>query len=149
MNLILKANEREDLLWLPCEERVLQNFCNKMDIPNTAKTEIEVIEVYNDEKLSEILSNKSVKLDELNFFFKFHEGMSDRERQIFYAVADAKKPETMKELINLTANTNCYHLVDDFSNLKELGRNLYINEQGGVYESVLREFNGQKYVEIF
>ncbi len=147
MNLRLKANEREDLLWLPCEERVLQNFCYQMDIANTAQTKVEVIELYIDEKLSEILLNKNVKLDELNFFFKLYEGMSDREKQIFYAVADAKNPETMKELINLTANTNCYHLVDNFSNLKELGRNLYLNEQGGVYESVLREFNAQKYVE--
>ncbi|MFI3327482.1 MAG: antirestriction protein ArdA, partial [Clostridia bacterium] len=99
------------------------------------------------DNLSEILMDKETTLDELNFFTKYFDSLSQNEIKTFYAVASAKQLDNMKDLINLTQNTNCYSLVDDFSNLNELGKNLYLNQEGGVSTSVLREFDGKSYVE--
>ncbi|MFI3326517.1 MAG: antirestriction protein ArdA [Clostridia bacterium] len=132
---------------LPCKEKEIAKCYEDLGLENSTKSKVTIGEVYINDDLSEILMDKETTLDELNFFMKYFDSLSKNEIKTFYAVATAKKLDNMKDLINLTQNTNCYNLVDDFSNLNELGKNLYLNQKGSVLSKVLKEFDGKSYVE--
>ena len=57
-------------LTFPSKEKELQILCDSLGVANTAKTEIKIGTVYNDERLSALLSHQTVNLDELNFLMK-------------------------------------------------------------------------------
>ncbi|MFI3327356.1 MAG: antirestriction protein ArdA [Clostridia bacterium] len=147
MRFYINNGNKQSSINLPCKEKEIAECYENLGLENSTKSKIIIGEVYINDNLSEILMDKETNLDELNFFTKYFDSLSQNEIKTFYAVASAKQLDNMKDLINLTQNTNCYSLVDDFSDLKELGRKLYINEEGGVSTSVLREFDGKSYVE--
>ena len=122
-------------------------LCDSLGITNTAKTEIKIGTVHNDESLSALLSNKTVNIDELNFLIKRLDSFDQNELATFYAAAHAEKAETMTELINLSFNTHCYSLVADFSNLNAVGRQIYLTEQIGVSAEELQSLDGRSYFE--
>ena len=104
-------------LTFPSKEKELQILCDSLGVANTTKTEIKIGSVHNNERLSTLLSDKTVNLDELNFLMKRLDSFDQKELTTFYAAAYAEKAETMTELINLSFNTHCYSLVADFSDL--------------------------------
>ena len=61
-------------LGFPSKEKELHLLRDSLGIANTAKTEIQMGTVYNDEKTTALLSDKTVNLDELNFFAKRLDG---------------------------------------------------------------------------
>lgn len=109
-------------LTFPSKEKEQQILCDSLGIGNTAKTVIKIGNVHNDEKLSNLLSDKTVNLDDLNFLMKRLDSFDQKELATFYAAAYAEKAETMTELINLSFNTHCYSFVADFSDLNAVGR---------------------------
>ncbi|MFI3326555.1 MAG: antirestriction protein ArdA [Clostridia bacterium] len=147
MRFYINNGNKQRSINLPGKEKEIAECYEDLGLENSTKSKITIGEVYVNDNLSEILMDKETTLDELNFFTKYFDSLSQNEIKTFYAGASAKQLDNMKDLINLTQNTNCYSLVDDFSDLKELGRKLYINEEGGVSTSVLREFDGKSYVE--
>ncbi|MFI3326736.1 MAG: antirestriction protein ArdA [Clostridia bacterium] len=147
MRFYINNGNKQSSINLPCDEKEIAKCYEELGLENSMQSKVTVGEVYINDDLSEILMDKETNLDELNFFAKYFDSLSQNEIKTFYAVATAKKLDNMKDLINLTQNTNCYSLVDDFSNLNELGKNLYLNQEGGVSASVLREFDGKSYVE--
>ncbi|MFI3326203.1 MAG: antirestriction protein ArdA, partial [Clostridia bacterium] len=147
MRFYINNGNNQSSINLPGKEKEIAECYEELGLENSTKSKITIDEVYINDDLSEILMDKETNLDELNFFMKYFDSLSKYGIKTFYAVASAKQLDNMKDLINLTQNTNCYSLVDDFSDLKELGRKLYINEEGGVATSVLREFDGKSYVE--
>lgn len=114
----------EDVLWLPCDEKEMQDFCNKINTENTTTTEVCIQRVYSDEFADNLLKEIIYNLDELNYFTKRLDSFDHSELLTFYAAAEAKKLETMAELINLTFNTHCYSLVSDFSDLNAIGKSM-------------------------
>ncbi len=131
----------------PSKEKELQVLCDSLGIGNNAKTVITVRNVHNDEKLSTLLSDKTVNLDELNFMMKRLDSFDQKELATFYAATYAEKAETMTELINLSFNTHCYSLVADFSDLNAVGRQMYLTEQMAVSTEELESLDGRKYFE--
>lgn len=134
-------------LTFPSKEKELLILCDSFGVANTAKTEIKIGTVHNDERLSTLLSDKTVNLDELNFLMKRLDSFDKNEIATFYAAAYAEKAETMAEFINLSFNTHCYSLVTDFSDLNAIGRQMYLTEQIGVSTEELQSLDGRNYFE--
>jgi len=142
----MHENNHQNLTF-PGKEKELQILCDCLGIANTAKTEIKIGTVHNDERLSALLSDQTVKLDELNFLMKRLDSFDQNEIATFYAAAYAEKAETITELINLSFNTHCYSLVANFSDLNAVGRHMYLTEQMAVSAEDLQSFDGQGYFE--
>jgi hypothetical protein len=142
----MHENNYQNLTY-PSKEKELQILCDSLGVANTTKTEIKIGSVHNNERLSTLLSDKTVTLDELNFLMKRLDSFDQKELATFYAAAYAEKAETMTELINLSFNTHCYSLVADFSDLNAVGRQIYLTEQMAVSTEELESLDGRKYFE--
>ncbi len=142
----MHENNYQNLTY-PSKEKELQILCDSLGVANTTKTEIKIGSVHNNERLSTLLSDKTVNLDELNFLMKRLDSFDQKELATFYAAAYAEKAETMTELINLSFNTHCYSLVADFSDLNAVGRQMYLTEQMAVSTEELESLDGRKYFE--
>lgn len=134
-------------LTFPSQEKELQVLCDSLGIGNNAKTMITIGDVHNDERLLNLLSDKTVNLDELNFLMKRLDSFDQKELATFYAATYAEKAGTMTELINLSFNIHCYSLVADFSDLNAVGRQMYLTEQMAVSTKELESLDGRKYFE--
>ncbi|MFI3326735.1 MAG: hypothetical protein R3Y35_11280 [Clostridia bacterium] len=149
MYFTLKRKDSEHTItdWLPCFEKDLQGICDKLNIENDMKTKVEIVEVVNFSGLTNMLKDIEVNLEELNFFMKYYKSLSQRDIKTLYAVADAKKIDNMKDLINLEYNTSCYNLVDECKNLNELGKELYLHEHESMELDIWEKFDGKSYVK--
>lgn len=134
-------------LSFPCTEKELQIFCDSLALPNEAGTQIRVGHVHNSTQMDDLLAGKEINLNELNYFMKRLDSFDEGEMNTFYAVASGQKLTTLKDMINLTFNTHCYSLVDDFSDIDRLGKSLYLNSIGSISSKELAEFDGKAYVE--
>lgn len=73
-------------------------------------------------------------LDELNYLANKIEEMTTSERQCFEAVVETgENTGSVKELINLAENLDCYDLYSDIHNDSDLG--YYWVEESGVYDT--------------
>lgn len=131
----------------PCSEKELQILTDSFELPNTADTKLTVDTVHGDSKLDTLLSGREHNLDELNYLFKRIDSFGDNEMNIFCAVASGEKLQSLTDMINLTFNTHCYSLVDDFSDLDRLGKDLYLNRSTAISSEKLKSFDGKAYVE--
>lgn len=93
----IHENNQENLSF-PSKEKELQALCDSLGISNSAKTEISIGTVHNDERMTTLLSGKTVNLDELNFLIKRLDSFDQNELTTFFAAAYAEKAETMTEL---------------------------------------------------
>ena len=149
MRTVMQCGSGENFksLSFPCPEKELQIFCDSLAIPNEAGTRVRVGRVYDNPQIDALLTGLEVNLDELNYLTKRLDSFDERESHTFYAVAAGQKLSTPRDMINLTFNTHCYSLVDNFSDLDRLGRSLYLNSKGSVPSKELAEFDGRAYVE--
>ncbi len=149
MRTIIQLNHGENYrnLSLPCTEQELQIFCDSLGIPNDAVAQVHADHSHNNPQVEDLLAGKEVRLDELNFLMKRLDSFDEGEMNTFYATARGQKLSSLKDMINLTFNTHCYSLVDDFSDLDRLGKNLYLNLMGSVPTKEFKEFDGNAYVE--
>ncbi|WP_326907640.1 hypothetical protein [Sedimentibacter sp. MB31-C6] len=85
-------------LAFPSKEKELQVLCDSLGIANTAKTEIKISAVHNDERLSALLFEQTVNLDQLNFLMKRLDSFDQKELATFYAAAYAEKTKTTRFL---------------------------------------------------
>ncbi len=148
MRLTVKTKTKEDYIYLPATEKELQKICDKFDIPNNMSASVTIKTDYDDNRLAKILAYKEVNLNELNFLLrKLVDFDTDYDLETFYAVASAEKFDNLKDLINLSYNTHCYHLVTDFKDLNALGRTLYLNEHGSASKEFLDRLEGDKFID--
>ena len=113
------------------EENKLEEVCNELAIEMTTKPNI-YIEGGSDKRFSNILADKDVNIDDLNYLMKRFDGFSPREIEKFYATTFTGEPNTMADLINLTFNLHCYSLINNFSDFDKLGKDLYLTEKMAV-----------------
>lgn len=126
------------------EEDKLEEVCNELGIETTTEPNC-YIEGSRDERFSNILADKNVNIDELNYLMKRFDGLSLREIERFYAVAFAEELNTMADLINLSFNLHCYSLINSFSDFNKLGKDLYLTEKMAVATKELDELDGESY----
>ena len=147
MNITIKKssddNKRKSI-WLPMEEDKLEVVFNELGIEMTTEPNL-YIESSRDERFSNILADKNVNIDELNYLMKRFDGFDSREVEKFYAAAFAEEPESMADLINLSFNLHCYSLINNFNDLNKLGKDLYLTEKMAVATKELDELDGESY----
>ena len=147
MNITIKKSRYTDkrkTIWLPMEEDKLDEVSNELGIEITTELN-SYIESSRDERFSNILTDKNVNIDELNYLMKIFDGLSPREIEKFYAVTFAEETKTMTDLINLSFNLHCYSLINNFSDLNKLGKDLYLTEKMAVATRELDELDGESY----
>jgi len=129
----------------PCTEKELQFLCDSLSLPNTSDAEIQIEGVYED-RLTALVNDKTGNLNELNYLMKRLDSFDEGEMNTFYAAASGQKLSRLKDMINLTFNTHCYSLVDEFSDLDRLGKRLYLGRMGSAPSKELTDFDGKAYV---
>lgn len=147
MNITIKKSRDADkrkTIWLPMEEDKLKEVGNELGIEMTTEPNF-YIESSRDVRFSNILADKNVNIDELNYLMKRFDGLSPREKEKFYAVTFAEEPKSMADLLNLSFNLHCYSLINNFSDLNKLGKDLYLTEKMAVATRELDELDGESY----
>lgn len=81
MNITIKKSRGADkrkTIWLPMEEDKLEEMCNELVIEMTTEPN-SYIESSMDERFSNMLDDKDVNIDEINYLMKRFDGFSRRE----------------------------------------------------------------------
>lgn len=73
---------------------------------------------------------QTVNMDEVNFFAKRMESLTEYERKVLSAYAEDYGVATMKDLINLTFSMKGLSLLTDFSDARQVGVRLYMAVAG-------------------
>ena len=134
MNITIKKSRdtyKRKTIWLPMEEDKLEEVCNELGVKMATEPNC-YIESSIDKRFSNMLTDKNVNIDELNYLMKRFDGLSSREIEKFYAVSFAEETKTMEDLINLSFNLHCYSLINNFSDFNKLGKDLYLTEKMAV-----------------
>lgn len=127
MNITIKKSRDDDkrkTIWIPMEEDKLQEVCNELGIEMSTRSNC-YIEGSRDERFSNILADKNVNIDELNYLMKRFDGFSPRKIEKFCAATFTEEPNTMADLVSLSFNLHCYSLINNFSDFDKLGKDLY------------------------
>ncbi|OLS03560.1 antirestriction protein ArdA [Tissierella creatinophila] len=147
MNITIKKSSDDNkikTIWFPMEEDKLQEVCNELGIEISTGANC-YVEGSRDERFSNIMADKNVNIDELNYLMKRFDGLSPKEIEKFYATAFAEEPKSMADLINLSFNLHCYSLINNFSNFNKIGKDLYLTEKMAVATKELDELDGEEY----
>lgn len=91
------------------------------------------------------LIGQKVNMDEVNFFAKRMESLSAYEQGVLETYAAEQGMETVKDLINLTYSMKGLSLITDFSDGREVGRRLYMDEHLGISEEESRRMDFEAY----
>ena len=97
------------------------------------------------------LTGQRVNMDEINFYAKRLDSLTEYEQGVLEAYAYGQGMEKMKDLINLTYSMQGLSLLTDFSNPVQVGRRLYMDKFSGISENEEQRTNfgvyGQKVLE--
>ncbi|MBZ2175630.1 antirestriction protein ArdA [Schnuerera sp. xch1] len=143
---IKKSNDDSKIktIWFPMEEMELQEICNEVGIETSTGVNC-YVENSRDERFLNILEDKNVNIDELNYLMKRFDSFSPREIEKFYAAAFTEEAKSMADLINLSFNLHCYSLINNFSDFNKLGKDLYLTEKMAVASDDLEKMDGEAY----
>lgn len=122
MNITIKKSrdvDKRKTIWLPMEEEELEEVSNELGIKMTIDPNC-YMEGSRDERFSNILADKNVNIDELNYLMKRLDGFDSREIDKFYAVAFVEEYKSMADLINLSFNLHFYSLINNFDDFNKL-----------------------------
>lgn len=108
----------------------------QMEIGDTLDDDCWVIGIENGPPFLQRLQGMLVNIDELDYLAKRLESFDHKELAAFQGMADAHGLEKLKDLINLTFSCNNVTVVQDFGDLEKIGRQHYMNLNGG-YASVI------------
>ena len=88
-----------------------------------------------------------VNMDELNYLAKRLESLTDYEKEVIQIYANEKGAESVKDLINLTFSTNGLSMLNDFSDMRSVGRRLYLDEFSGISQTEEKEIDFIEFAE--
>ena len=90
---------------------------------------------------------QTVNMDEVNFFAKRMESLTEYERKVLSAYVDDYGVGTMQDLINLTFSVKGLSLLTDFSDARQVGIRLYLDEFLGMSEEEKEQINFIEFAE--
>ena len=79
-----------------------------------------------------IIEGRRVNLDEMNYLAKRLDSFIDDEMDQFGIAIEQTKPDSLKDLINLTFNLEKFTLIKDISDMTTVGRNYVLNTEGAI-----------------
>ena len=111
--------------------------------PNKKDCKVQAIDSFY--SVLKITENLRVNLDELDYLAKRLESFDDGEAAQFQAMASKLELFELKDLINLTFCCQQATVITDFSDLKAVGRDHYMNLHGGCASvQALEELDGEE-----
>ena len=97
--------------------------------------------VWGDNDPLHLLERTQVNMDEVNFFAKRMESLTKYEQEVLSVYAERHGLNEMKELINLTFCMPGLSLIKDFSDAKQVGKQLYMDEHLAMSETEREKIN--------
>lgn len=92
-----------------------------------------------------VLVGQKVRLDELNFLMKSMERFTVEEEAQFFAALQVEKSPTLRDAINLSFNLEHFTVVRQLTDMKQVGRDHYMNLHGGAAPG---EISDAEFVQI-
>lgn len=117
----------EDALYLPCRDSELEEVLRAVNAGSS--NEITIINVMWPEGLR-MLNGLTVDADEMNFLAKRMDSFVPMELMKFIAAASVINDMDTCKLINLSFNTERYTLVQDVTDLAQIGKMRYMSIHG-------------------
>ena len=102
-----------------------------LEIGNSMDNDCYVIDIHGGIPMLNCLIGKHVNIDEVDYLAKRLDSFNQRELAVFQGMAYAHGFEKPKDLINLTFSCENVTVVQDFSDLEKIGRQHYMNLNGG------------------
>lgn len=90
---------------------------------------------------------QTVNMDEVNFFAKRMESLTEYERKVLSAYVSDYGVGTMQDLINLTFSMKGLSLITDFSDAEQVGKRLYMDEFLAMSEEEKEQTNFIQFAE--
>lgn len=106
-----------------------------------------LVEVSEKDNFLQRFEGQTVNVDEVNFFAKRMESMTEYERKVLSAYAEDYGVATMQDLINLTFSMKGLSLLTDFSDARQVGVRLYLDEFLGMSEEEKEQTNFIEFAE--
>lgn len=100
-----------------------------------------LVEVSEQENPLHRFEGQTVNMDEVNFFAKRMESLTEYERKVLSVYAEDYGVATMQDLINLTFSMKGLSLLTDFSDARQVGERLYLDEFLGMSEEEKAQTN--------
>jgi hypothetical protein len=101
--------------------------------------------VWEEQNPLQKLIGQNVNMDEVNFFAKRMESLMAYEQGVLETYAAEQGMETVRDLINLTYSIKGLSLITDFSDGREVGKRLYMDEHLGISEMESRQIDFEAY----
>ena len=118
---------------LPLSDAELNFQMRRIGIEETVPI-CRLVEVSEQDNPLHKFEGQTVNMDEVNFFAKRMKSMTEYERKVLSAYAEDYGVATMKDLINLTFSMKGLSLLTDFSDARQVGVRLYMDEFLGMSE---------------
>ena len=116
IELLLQNKGRNINVKFPCTESEYQAACRELELNDNYAFVRDVVEP----KALALKKDTFVNLDEINYLAKRMYSFDQKELFSFFAAVEAGDYISTKDLINLSFNLNCYTLIRDVSNLKNI-----------------------------
>ncbi len=116
---------------LPCNEETLQIGLVQLNAPVDDAAMLTMTDIIEPAEFK-FLNGQKVNLDELNYLAKRMDSFTPTEQSQLFVASDKTNATTVKELINLTFNLHHFTLVQDVSNVANIGRMYVLNTRGGI-----------------
>ena len=140
IELVLQNDGVKRNVIFPCTESEYQTTCKELELKDNYAFVRDVVEP----KALALKKDTFVNLDEINYLAKRMDSFDQKELFSFFAAVEAGDYVSTKDLINLTFNLNCYTLIRDVSNLKNIGYNRVLSGRGCIGVDELEKMDLEK-----
>ena len=137
---VLQNDGMKRTVIFPCTESEYQATCKELALKDNYAFVRDVVEP----KALALKKDTFVNLDEINYLAKRMDSFDQKELFSFFAAVEAGDYVSTKDLINLTFNLDCYTLVKDISNLKDIGYNRVLSSRGCIGVNELEKMDLEK-----
>ena len=140
IELVLQNDGVKRNVIFPCSESEYQTTCKELELKDNYAFVRDVVEP----KALALKKDTFVNLDEINYLAKRMDSFDQKELFSFFAAVGTGKYRSTKDLINLTFNLNCYTLICDVSDLKEVGYNRILSSKICIAKDELEKIDLEK-----
>lgn len=131
---------------LPLSDAELNFQMRRIGIEETVPM-CRLVEVSEKDNPLQRFEGQTVNMDEVNFFAKRMESLTEYERKVLSAYAEDYGVAVMQDLINLTFSMKGLSLLTDFSDARQVGECLYLDEFLGISEEEKAQTNFIEFAE--
>ena len=140
IELVLQNDGVKRNVIFPCSESEYQAVRKELALKDNYAFVRDVVEP----KELALKKDTFVNLDEINYLAKRMDSFDGKETKCFLAAVETGKYRSTKDLITLTFNLNCYTLVCDVSDLKDVGYNRILSSKICIAKDELEKIDLEK-----